>query len=55
MIFQFWDLLQDTPLCEGAGLGRDCERDALSNLHPLQHTPLKKERKKIIYSLPSGT
>lgn len=46
MSFQFWDLLQDTPRCEGAGLGRDCERDALSNLHPLQHTPLKKRKKK---------
>lgn len=34
MSFQLWDLLQDTPLCEGAGLGRDCERDALFNLHP---------------------
>lgn len=34
MSFQLWDLLQDTPLCEGAGLGRDCERDALFNPHP---------------------
>lgn len=46
MSFQFWDLLQDTPLCEGAVLGRDREGDALSNVHPLQHTSLKKERKK---------
>lgn len=34
MSFQLWDLLQDTPLCEGAGPGRDRQRDALSNLHP---------------------
>lgn len=51
MSFQLWDLLQDTGLCEGAGLGRDCERDALFNLHPLKHTPWKR---KIISSLPSG-
>lgn len=52
MSFQLWDLLQDTPLCEGAGLGRDCGRDALFNLHPLQPAPRKR---KIISSQSSVT
>lgn len=46
MSFQLWDLLQDTALCEGAGLGRDRERDALLNLHPSPEFSSQKKKKK---------